>query len=96
METKFTKGNYKAIGLEIRHVNTSMILANVYPHLSTNQSKEEAESNAILFAASSKMYEALQAFIELDNDPHYHGLMPVFLREFRSKAEAALKAASIQ
>lgn len=52
MQTKHTPGQWKATGLEIRHENRSLILANVYPHLPANQSREEAEANAKLIAAA--------------------------------------------
>lgn len=50
----------------------------------SNQVKELKEEN-------KRMAEALKEFIELDKEPQYHGAMPVFLRSFRDKAEAALK-----
>lgn len=56
---KHTQGEWSASGLEIRHKNRSLILANVYEHLPSNQSREEAEANAKLMAASSLMIDAL-------------------------------------
>lgn len=58
---KHTQGKYKATGLEIRHENRGIILANIYPHLAANQSREEAEANAILMAAAPELLEALEA-----------------------------------
>ncbi len=60
MNNKHTQGKWKATGLEIRHINNSMILANVYQHLEANQSRSEAEANAKLIAAAPDMLEALQ------------------------------------
>lgn len=60
MKTKHTPGQWKATGLEIRHANRSIILANVYEHLPANQSREEAEANAELIAAAPELLEALE------------------------------------
>jgi len=71
MNTKHTQGEWKTTGLDIRHKNTSLILATVYPHLHANQSREEAEANAKLIAAAPELLEALikchSIFSELDS-----------------------------
>ncbi len=57
---KHTPAPWKASGLEIRHAERSLILAQVYKHLPANQSKEEAEANARLIAAAPELLEALK------------------------------------
>ncbi len=61
--TKFTQGEWINTGLEIRHKNRSLILANVYLHLPINQSIEEAEANAKLIAAAPELLAALQRLL---------------------------------
>jgi hypothetical protein len=57
MKTAHTQGEWKAIGLEIRHKNRGLILANVYSHLPINQSREEAEANAQLIAHAPELLQ---------------------------------------
>lgn len=72
MNNKHTTGKWKATGLEIRHANNSMILANVYKHLPSNQSEEEAAANAQLIAHAPELlqmvYDLKQAVNRLSQD----------------------------
>lgn len=60
METKHTNGKWINNGLEIRHAERSIILANVYDHLEANQPRKEAEANAKLIAAAPELLAALK------------------------------------
>lgn len=57
MKTKHTQ--WSSNGLEIRS-QSGMILANVYEHLPSNQSREEAEEIARLIASAPELLEALK------------------------------------
>lgn len=54
---------------------------------------QHIEANAKLIAAAPELLEALQLFKEIDKE--YRGVMPVLLRGFRDKAEAAIKKATV-
>jgi len=56
---KHTPSPWINIGAEIRHKNTSLILANVYNHLVINQPIEERMANAKLMAAAPELLELL-------------------------------------
>ena len=63
METKHTQREWHNNGLEIRS-QSGMILANIYKHLPSNQSLEEAEANARLMASAPELLEALNELKE--------------------------------
>lgn len=58
-KSKHTKARWSNNGLEIRDKNTGMIIANVYKHLPANQSREEAEANALRIVKAVNAYDEL-------------------------------------
>jgi len=85
---KHTKGNWSNTGLDIRS-QSSLLLATVYKHLESNQSKEEALANAKLIASAPKLLEALKLMYET---ARLHGL-PEFNNSLQL-AEEAIKQAT--
>ncbi len=73
--TQHTPAPWINTGKEIRQAKTSLILATVYNHRSSNQPTDEAEANARLIAAAPELLEALKLGLYLLTIPAVRDIM---------------------